>query len=129
MANFVAAVGSCFESLRDWTNYWLDYFLVHIESEFELLVILRKFFTICRERGLFLSEKKCTLFAKQEKWCGRLIGDNGIQYDPRRLEGLKDAQQPTTASELCQLVCCLQWMSMSIPDFSKRVEPLRFILE
>ena len=108
---------------------WLDDFALHHANEEGLLQGLEKFLSICRKHGLKVSARKSILFSKTLHWCGRIISASGIQFDPRRLSGLKDAQTPQTAGELSQYVYCIQWMSQAVPDFAARIQPLRDILE
>ncbi len=108
---------------------WLDDFNLHAKTEDEILNFLEKFFSICRDRGLFLSALKCNFFAKFFKWCGRIISGDGYSMDPSRLAGLKDMDSPRTADELAQFIYCCRWMSVCIPNFVHIVAPLHEILE
>lgn len=54
---------------------------------------------------------------------------DGFRIDPRHLSVLVGVSKPETASNLCDFVHCLTWISKSIPDFSERVTPLRTVLE
>ena len=130
-SNFQAKVEPCFEEIRDNLKAWLDDFLIHCKDEHHLLRVLRIFFRICRERRLQVSAlaHKTKLFKHKVRWCGRIISKVGVQFDPDRVSGLKDAHPPTTAAELCQYVHCLQWMSQAIPDISQRVASFRNVLE
>ena len=49
--------------------------------------------------------------------------------DPARAEALKEMKLPQTAAELSDFVYCCRWMSIAIPNFAERVEPLTKILE
>lgn len=128
-AYFQSTVEPLFSELRNNMKAWLDDFNLHANKESELLSYLRRFFAICKEVGLYLSAKKCRFFAKEIKWCGRIVDETGYRLDPRNAEGLRNMQSPTTADELCQFIHCCRWMSSSIPDFSKRIAPLVEILE
>ena len=120
-----------FAEIKDNLKAWLDDFLLHCMDEGQLLLVLGTFFRICREKGLKVSAlaHKTKIFKQKVRWCGRIISGEGVQFDPERVSGLKDAHPPTTAGELCQDVHCLQWMAQAISDFSGRVAPLRMVLE
>lgn len=126
---FQSTVEPLFSNLRKHLKAWLDDFNLHGESENELLDYLEEFILTCKKYGLFLSAKKCTFFAKEIKWCGRIIDSSGFRMDPRNAEGLKNMHSPVTADELCQFVHCCRWMAGSIPDFARRTAPLVAILE
>jgi len=128
-AYFQSSVEPLFSELRTNLKAWLDDFSAHAESEFELIRILERFFHICQKHGLFLSAMKSVFYAKSIKWCGRIISGDGFQFDPMRIEALRDMDEPKTAAELGEFIYCCRWMSNSIPDFSVRIAPLNEVLE
>ena len=105
---------------------WFPFFC---KDEDEHLQCLRNFFEICRHNNLKLSAKKSTLFTTNVKWCGRIIDSQGITFDPTRISGLANVSTPQTAGEVSEFFHFLQWLSTAIPDFARRVQPLRQILE
>lgn len=126
---FQSRVEPCFQCIGKSVTAWLDDFAVHNKTEDGLIKLLRKFFSICRERNLKISVTKTVLFCKNLEWCGYVVDQEGVRCDPRRLGGLKNGCHPVNAAELSQFVNCLQWMSNYIPDYATRVAPLRKILE
>lgn len=122
-AHFQRSVEPCFEELRRNLKAWLDDFSLHAKGEEKLLTVLGRFFEICDAKNLFLSALKCDLFTRKMKWCGRIVSSDGYSIDPRRLEALKNMEDPKTADELAEFVYCVRWMSNSIRDFAKRVSP------
>ncbi len=126
---FQSTVEPLFRGLRENMKAWLDDFHLHAQSEMELLGLLETFFSICQDRRLFLSARKCTFFAKELRWCGRLITPTGYEIDPGRIEALRGMKEPETASELSQFVHCVQWMRISIPNFAQRISSLASVLE
>lgn len=92
-------------------------------------MVLRQFLEICRQRNLRVSVRKSHLFQKELKWCGKIIRDGGIRYDTKHFNGIVNCSLPDNAGELCEYVHCAGWMSQGIPDFAKRVAPLRALLE
>jgi len=127
--NFQSKVEPCFSDIRDSLKAWLDDFLLAQNSEDGLLDVLNKFFTICRKKRLKISIRKSSFFCIKVKWCGRIIDEHGVHFDPRHLSGIMDCEMPISAGELCQYVNCMQWMSSAIPNFAARVAPLREVLE
>ena len=49
--------------------------------------------------------------------------------NPQRMEGLENISLSEISDELASFVYRLGWMSVAIPDFSRRVAPLVDILE
>ena len=128
-ANFPEKIGECFSELRDHIKAWIDDYMLFARDENELLKILRRFFEICRERNLFISLPKSSFFLRKVTWCGRVISESGIRFNPKNFSGLENCDTPRTAAEICQYVHCITWVSMNIPKFAERVAPLRELLE
>lgn len=129
VAYFQSSVEPLFASLRDFLKAWLDDFNLHAEEEEILLDKLEEFLSICLKKRLRLSARKCKLFCKELRWCGCIISGDGHKLDPTRLSGLQTMGLPKTAEELAQLIHCCRWMSLSIPDFTRRIVPLNDMLE
>ena len=129
VAFFQSSVEPLFSSLRDNLKAWLDDFSLHAVDEDTLLDKIEEFLRICQEKRLWLSAVKCKLFRKELRWCGRVISADGYKLDPTRLSGLREMGLPKTAEELAQFIYCCRWMSLSIPDFARRIAPLTGILE
>lgn len=128
-AIFQSRVEPCFTVIRHELKAWLDDFAIQASTEDELLNALKTFLSICRKKNLKVSLKKSTFFDKELRWCGRIVGGDGVRLDPRRLSGLTNVLKSKTAAELCDYVHCLTWMSIALPDFSQQVAPLRALLE
>lgn len=117
------------ENLRPFLLIWLDDILIHAPTVENLMQSIQSFFGLCAEYNIKLHPAKCTVFAKEIRWCGRLISADGIRYDPRRLEGLLNMEPPTTGAHLQQFVCALQWVKQGIPNFTELILPLHNFLE
>ena len=128
-AHFQRSVEPCFAELRDNLKAWLDDFNLHANKEEELLQVLQRFFEICEPKNSRLSVIKSVPFSLEIGRCGRIISKDGYKMDPRRLQGLKNISEPTTADELAEFVYCARWMSNSIPSLAERSAPLVDILE
>ena len=127
--HFQSIIEPLFSELRSNMKAWLDDFNLFAKTEDELLNLLNQFFKICKKHNLFLSAKKCSFFAEEIKWCGRLINKNGYRMDPSNAHMLKTMTTPVTAGELCEFVHCIRWMAISIPCFTEKVAPLSALLE
>jgi len=128
-AHFQAAIQKVCLPLRDKLLQWIDDLLFHCKSASELLSVLRLFFSLCRQHHLKLHAKKCKLFLKRVKWCGRLISEEGILLDPSRMSALTSMQAPATGADLQQLLCASNWMRTAIPEFTALIGPLASALE
>lgn len=117
------------DSLRSNVLWWLDDILIHAETVTEHFNAVSLFFSFCVQHNFKMHPGKCTLFATSIRWCGRVISADGISFDPRRMEGIRNLSQLETGAELQQFVCAMQWMRMGIPEFSSLVRPLAELLE
>jgi len=108
---------------------WIDDLLFHCKTAKELVDTLEFFFRVCRRVGLKLHAKKCRLFLKVVKWCGRIISEEGVKLDPSRLQALLNMNPPNTGAELQQFLCAANWMRTVIPEFTKLTAVLADILE
>lgn len=108
---------------------WLDDFNLQAPTKAALLNVQEKFLWICSERSLYLSAVKSKFYAKQIKWCGRVVDASGCRLNPARLSALRHMEPPTAVSELAEFIYFSRWMSTSMPDFAGRVSPLTSILE
>ena len=128
IANAAAYYQSTLEPLfaerRGNTKGWLDDFNLHVTAETELLQLLERVFSICREKRLPISTRKSVLFATQIKWCGRIVSEDVYTMDPAKIEGLRNMTKPDTAAELAQFLYCCRWLSLTIPEFNKRAAAL-----
>jgi hypothetical protein len=108
---------------------WLDDLLGHATAETNLLTLLASVFAKCAEFGLKLHPSKCSFFLVSAKWCGKMISAAGIAHCPERVAGLVALQAPQTAADLQQLLCAMNWMRQSLPNYNKLVAPLMALLE
>jgi RNase H-like domain found in reverse transcriptase/Integrase zinc binding domain len=84
---------------------------------------------VCEAKGLRLHPKKCQFYAKEAKWCGRIISGNGVKHDPVRVKALQCLPVPTTGADLQQYICALNWMRASLPGYNALVHPLSQLME
>lgn len=116
-------------NLRETLLAWLDDILLQNRTVDSLCDNIRILFKFCSQFNIKLHPSKCVVFAKDVRWCGRLISEKGVKFDPRNLDGLLSMQPPQTGSHLQQLQCALQWVKFGIPDFIKLTAPLQKFME
>jgi hypothetical protein len=116
------------DDIKSNIKVWLDDCLLHTKTEDDLLATLSFFFKKCQEHGLKLHASKCVLFASTVRYCGRLITNDGVRFDPKNMEALQTMQQPQNGADLVQYVAAVNWMRSAIPNYLKRVAPLQAAL-
>eukprot|EP00644_Phytophthora_capsici_P012184 jgi/Phyca11/119395/e_gw1.38.469.1 len=108
---------------------WIDDVLLFAHTAGAYLENLEKFLAILRERRLKLNARKCKLFAKRVKWCGKLIDGTGVEHDPERLAALQQMPLPPTGAALQHFLCALNWLRDSMVDYARTTAPLQEKLE
>jgi Reverse transcriptase (RNA-dependent DNA polymerase) len=98
--NFQASTSEVFCALRANLLQLIDDFVLHARSEDQLLALLGQYFSKCEEVVLKVHAENCDLFAREVKFCGRIIDGEGTRFDPSRLETLQQMKRPTRAGDL-----------------------------
>jgi RNase H-like domain found in reverse transcriptase/Reverse transcriptase (RNA-dependent DNA polymerase) len=104
-------------------------FLVHAQTEDELLQALHAFFTVCRTYGLKVHALKTELFSTRATFCGRIFDKDGTRFHPSKFEALQSMQRPELACDLVQFTCVVNWMRTSILNYAEIAAPLLGLLE
>ncbi len=92
---------------------WIYGILFYGTDEKESLDNLEAFFMVCSGIGLQIHAEKSHWFARQVKFCSRLISSEGVQYYPRHYQSMLDMKKQMQANELQQLLCATNWMRNS----------------
>eukprot|EP00644_Phytophthora_capsici_P014591 jgi/Phyca11/124561/e_gw1.54.365.1 len=121
---------NCFAELLDHhLLIWIDDLLFYSDTIESYLVALERLFDLVYEFGLKLSLKKSSLYQRSVTWCGKVIDENGVRHDPKRIEGLTSMPVPVTAGQLQQFICATNWMRDSLVDYARTVRPLQSLLD
>ncbi|KAG3098431.1 hypothetical protein PI125_g15326 [Phytophthora idaei] len=108
---------------------WIDDLLGYEKSDEGLLILLKKVLTICAEKRLKLSPKKCSFYLREALWCGRIVSGDGVRHDPARLTALTSLPLLSTGQDLQQFICAMNWIRIAIPAFNKLAAPLSKLME
>ena len=90
----------------------------------ELLLKLELFLETVEELGLRIQPRKCTIGAKQLKWLGHTISEEGIQPDPDMVRTIKDWDPPHDSTTLGALVGALNYFRKFIRNYSAKVKAI-----
>jgi hypothetical protein len=127
---FQARMTEVFQSLiKDSLKVWIDDLLGHAKSLEEWFSTLEETLRLADERNIKFNLKKCELYTRRVRFCGRIFSPEGVSHDPDRIEALLAIPQPQTARDLQQFLMATQWMSRSIPEYNKRVLTLQDVFE
>ena len=128
-SHFQSTIEPLFSGLRNNMKAWLDDLILHAVNESTLLDKLEAFIEIFKSLNLFLSAKKCVLFSREIRWCGRVVSSAGYRMDSAKVSGLRNMDSPRTAEELSRFLHFCRWMSVRIPNFAQCAAPLQEMLE
>ncbi|KAJ8018643.1 hypothetical protein HOLleu_43268 [Holothuria leucospilota] len=102
-----------------------DDIIVHGKDLTEHNERLEKVLKRIQEAGLTLNEQKCEFNMSELVFMGHKLSGNGICPSDEKVEAIRDARQPTTASEIRSFLGLVQFCSRFIPDLATKSEPLR----
>lgn len=128
-ANLQSKVEPFFGAIKNHLKAWIYDFVLHSDSKEKLLNTLETFLSVCRESNLKVSIAKSHMFSRRVRLCGRIIYQQGVQYDPSSINGIQKMDPPRSAVELCEFLYCLQWMASGISNFTESVSPFKEMLE
>ncbi|CEO95672.1 hypothetical protein PBRA_009680 [Plasmodiophora brassicae] len=108
---------------------WIDDILGHARTEQERFRVLDMTLQLAEKHNLKFNLDKCDFFLRKVKFAGRIFTPEGTTHDPERIRALQEMQTPRTARDLQQFLYAVQWMSKSIPEYSRIALPLQEIYE
>ncbi|MDR3427875.1 RNase H-like domain-containing protein, partial [Silvimonas sp.] len=79
-------------------------------------------------RGLKVSAKKTTFYARELKYCGRVLTRVGAKFDQQYIDTVLRMGKPITVGELRSYLATVNWLRLAIPRFAEVVEPLQAAL-
>lgn len=126
---FHNVVSPLFHELCEALKTFIDDGLAHTKTEEERLVVVRKYFEICKKYRLKVSVLKTECFLREAHFVGRIVNEDGVRYDPKGMRQLLDMKLPNTGQELLQFVHATSWMCHSIPEYAERIAPLTLALK
>ena len=85
-----------FDYLDDFCTAYLDDILIYSEDELEHTEHIWKILKCLRKAGLQVDIKKSEFNIKRTKYLGFIIGTNGIEVDPEKVEVIRTWQAPIT---------------------------------
>ena len=108
---------------------YMDDIIVFGKSFEDMLKNLDVVFSRLAAAGLKLKAKKSNLFAKQVEFLGHLVSDKGVSTDPRKIQIIKDWQEPTNVAELRSFLGLCSYYRKFIKNFASVAKPLHKLTE
>eukprot|EP00924_Labyrinthula_sp_SR-Ha-C_P000042 augustus_masked-scaffold_60-processed-gene-0.71-mRNA-1 protein AED:0.69 eAED:0.69 QI:0/-1/0/1/-1/1/1/0/2071 len=98
---------------------WIDDSIIMGGTMEELYDNTSRFLTQIQKKELRLNVEKCELVADKLTFCGREVNKDGWSFDNSYAKGLLERVKPIYLHELAQLIYTANFISATIPGFSK----------
>jgi hypothetical protein len=113
-----------FDYLDVFCTAYLDDILIYSENELEHEEHVKKVLRRLREAGLQADIKKSEFSVKQTKYLGFIVGTNGIEVDPEKVEVVRSWQAPTTVKGVQSFLGFCNFYRRFIRDYGRIAKPL-----
>lgn len=90
---------------------------------------LRRFLERTRLKNVKLNPNKCRIKCTKIPFFGMVIGKNGLEPDPKKVNAVMDMKPPTTVKELQSFLGVVNYLSRFSPHISELTAPLRPLLK
>ena len=108
---------------------YLDDICVYSSTFEDHLAALERVFARLEKFNLRLKPSKCHLFQRQFLYLGHIVNGDGVQTDPKKIDGLKKMRQPTNVSELRSFIGLCNYYRNFIDKFAIVCGPLYDLLK
>jgi len=106
----------------------MDDILVWGSSMAEHNAALRRVLDKARECNLTLTKKKCKIGMKEVSYVGQVLTAEGVKVQDSKVEAIVNMQKPEDKQSLMRFLGMVSYLRNFIPNMSKRIEPLRELL-
>ena len=121
---FQNAIRQCLVGIPGVVNI-SDDILLHAQTQTEHDERLNTLMHRLQDNGLTLNKDKCEFNKRRIEFFGLIFSEDGVSPDPQKVEALKNATPPQTASEISSLLGMAQYSSRFIPNLATITQPLR----
>lgn len=115
---------SVLDYLDQFCTAYLDDVLVYSENEEEHIEHVNKVLKRLKDRGLQLDIDKCEFNVKTVKYLGLIVGVNGIQMDPEKVEAILNWEVPASVKDVQAFLGFANFYRRFIRHFSRLSRPL-----
>ena len=112
------------DHLWKWALVFLDDVLVYSKCEDDHFAHLKATFQLLREANLKLKPKKCRLVQKEVTYLSHIIGNEGIQVDPKKVEVVENWPVPKTVKGVRSFLGFCNYYRRFVKDFAGIASPL-----
>jgi hypothetical protein len=129
-ATFQGIMNTIFaEQLRKYVLVFVDDILIYSESFEAHQNHLQQVFQILRANQLFIKKSKCTFAQPQLEYLGHIIGEQGVQTDPAKIQAVQDWPNPTNHKQLRGFLGLSGYYRKFIKNYGAISRPLTDLLK
>ncbi|CAB3385818.1 Hypothetical predicted protein [Cloeon dipterum] len=122
---FCRAMQEAFKDLKGHgVEVFVDDFCIHAKGEVELLKLLDIVLSRAEEMGILFGPEKCQLFAREVRYLGFVVSQEGVKPDPDKVKAILEMKEPRTLKQVKGLIAMCNFYRRAIPRFSEIVLPL-----
>jgi hypothetical protein len=107
---------------------FLDDILVTGSNHTEHLARLREVCKRLKEKGLTVSQEKCTFFADNVEYLGFVIDKKGLHTSDSKVKAIRDAPVPRNVSQLKAFLGLINYYGKFIPNLATILHPMYNLL-
>ena len=102
----------------------MDDLLIYSQTREEHVLHVQKVLQKLREAGLQADIKKCEFFVQKTKFLGLIVGIDGIEMDPAKVQTILEWQRPRHLKELQAFIGFCNFYRRFIKGYSNILRPL-----
>ncbi|KAI3691369.1 hypothetical protein L2E82_49718 [Cichorium intybus] len=114
----------CRPYLDKFVIVFIDDILVYSRNKEDHEQHLKLMLDLLKEQKLYAKFTKCEFWIREVHFLGHVVGKEGIQVDPAKIEAIKKWEAPRTPTEIRQFLGLAGYYRRFIENFSKIAQPL-----
>lgn len=124
-ATFMRQMNEVFDDMLDqYVVVYLDDILIYSKTKEEHIVHIRNVLDRLKQQKLYAKKSKCQFLQQQVSFLGHIVGVNGIQMDPSKVEAIVSWPIPNNIHEMRSFLGLAGYYRKFIDNYSKIATPL-----
>src|SRR5215475_16147914 len=115
--------------LDDFAIVYIDDIMIYSRTFEKHIEHLKKIFQCLQEANLMVKFRKCKFCVPNIEFLGHVVGRDGLQADPKKIEKMKNLPSPTNLTELRAALGLLSYYRKFVKHFSKIAKPMTELLK
>jgi hypothetical protein len=138
MPFFLCNAPSTFQNLMNHVFYpflhhfflvFFDDILIYSKTWQAHLSHIDQFLHLLSKQKLFLEQSKCSFGASKVEYMGHIVGKEGVEVDPKKIEATKDWYRPKNIEILHGFLVLMRYYCKFIQNYGKMAAPLTSVLK